>query len=74
MSAEPSANAWLLDRPEALAGLFYPRPDFAEDTPANSHELSIPVAEGVVVGARCHLADSEATTLLFFHGNGEIVR
>ena len=74
MSAEPSATAWLLDRPEALAGLFYPRPDFAEDTPANAHELSIPVAEGVVVGARCHLADSEATTLLFFHGNGEIVR
>lgn len=74
MSAEPSANAWLLDRPEALAGLFYPRPDFAEDTPANAHELSIPVAEGVAVGARCHLADSEATTILFFHGNGEIVR
>ena len=74
MSAEPSATAWLLDRPETLAGLFYPRPDFAEDTSADARELSIPVAEGVVVGARCHLADSEATTILFFHGNGGIVR
>ncbi|MDG4583442.1 MAG: alpha/beta hydrolase [Candidatus Competibacter sp.] len=74
MSAAPSTNTWLLDRPAALAGLFYPRPDFAEDIPANCRDLSIPVAEGVALGARCHLADSEATTLLFFHGNGEIVR
>lgn len=73
MSADPHPDDSLLDRPEVLACLFYPRSSFAQDPPANACDLVIPVAEGVVVGARCHLAGSEAVTILFFHGNGEIV-
>jgi alpha-beta hydrolase superfamily lysophospholipase len=61
-----------LDRPEVLACLFYPRSGFPQDSPANTRDLAIPVAEGVEVGARCHLADPEAANILFFHGNGEI--
>ncbi len=73
MSAELPPDDSLLDRPEVLACLFYPRPGFTQATPANTCDLLIPVAEGVTVGARCHLADPEATNILFFHGNGEIV-
>ena len=74
MSADPHPDDSLLDRPEVLACLFYPRSSFAQDSPANARDLAIPVAEGVVVGARCHLADPEAANILFFHGNGEIVQ
>src|SRR3972149_3007293 len=33
----------------------------------------IPVGSGVVLGARFFFADPEGPSLLFFHGNGEIV-
>ena len=72
MSAEPFPDDSPLDRPDVLAYLFYPRSSFARDSPDNIRDLAIPVAEGVAVGARCHLADAEATNILFFHGNGEI--
>jgi pimeloyl-ACP methyl ester carboxylesterase len=74
MPADLPTNNWLLDRPEVLACLFYPRPGFAQGSPANTRDLLIPVAEGVEIGARCHLADPEAANILFFHGNGEIVQ
>lgn len=73
MVADSPPDDWPLDRPEVLAYLFYPRSSFARDSADDIHDLSIPVAEGVEVGARCHLADSAATNILFFHGNGEIV-
>lgn len=72
MPADRPPDASLLDRPEVLACLFYPRPGFARGSPANASDLLIPVAEGVVIGARCHLADPEAANILLFHGNGEI--
>ena len=72
MPADRPPDASLLDRPEVLACLFYPRPGFARGSPASTSDLSIPVAEGVIVGARCHLVGPEAANILFFHGNGEI--
>jgi hypothetical protein len=74
MSTDLPPDDSLLDRLEVLACLFYPRPGFAQEPPANARDLSIPVAEGVVVGACCHLADPEAANILYFHGNGEIVQ
>lgn len=62
-----------LDRPEVVACLFYPRPGFAQDPPANACDLTIPVAEGVVIGARCHLANPEAANILLFH-TGPLLR
>lgn len=61
-----------LDRPEILACLFHPRPGYRLSQ-ANSNDLRIPVGDGVVVGGYCHRADPKAATLLYFHGNGEIV-
>jgi fermentation-respiration switch protein FrsA (DUF1100 family) len=62
------------DSPLISASLFYPRPEW--DAPPGDEAVEsilIPVEKDVVVGARLHMAGSEAATILFFHGNGEIV-
>ena len=63
-----------LDVPEVLLRLFHPRPEIS---PAGvrppARDLLIPVADNVVVGARLHPAAADAPTIIFFHGNGEIV-
>jgi fermentation-respiration switch protein FrsA (DUF1100 family) len=63
-----------LDSPQVLTRLFHPRREWAmvESTPA-AQDLLIPVARDVAVGARVHAAGKSAPTILFFHGNGEIV-
>jgi pimeloyl-ACP methyl ester carboxylesterase len=63
-----------LDVPEVLLRLFHPRPEFSLGGagPA-ARDLLIPVADHVAVGARFHPAANTAPTILFFHGNGEIV-
>ena len=61
-----------LDRPDILAALFHPRPEWAKEKSAGS-ELLIPVETDVVVGARYYDHGKNGATLLFFHGNGEIV-
>lgn len=61
----------IFDKPEILAFLFYPRPDnFCTDT---AGEMYIPVGDNVIIGAKFFIADKKAPTILFFHGNGEIV-
>jgi pimeloyl-ACP methyl ester carboxylesterase len=63
-----------LDVPEILLRLFHPRPEpgggCADPT---ALDLLIPVAEKTAVGARFYPAAAAAPTILFFHGNGEIV-
>ena len=62
-----------LDVPEVLLRLFHPRPEFSfAGAHASSRDLLIPVADNVVVGARFYPA-AASPTILFFHGNGEIV-
>ena len=61
-----------LDRPEILNALFHPRPEWSQDK-SSGQELAIPVEEGVLIGARSYVCGDKAPTLLFFHGNGEIV-
>jgi fermentation-respiration switch protein FrsA (DUF1100 family) len=62
------------DRPEILMFLFHPRPEWgpARST-GSSEDLLIPVEGNVAIGARFHWAGNQAPTILFFHGNGEIV-
>jgi hypothetical protein len=62
-----------LDRPEILMLLFHPRPEWAgpESVPG-CHDITVPVEEGVALGAKFHLAEAGAPVILFFHGNGEI--
>lgn len=63
-----------LDRPEILMALFHPRKEWrTKGASAPGEELLIPVDENVVVGARFHPAAQTDPTILFFHGNGEIV-
>jgi pimeloyl-ACP methyl ester carboxylesterase len=59
-----------LDHPGILAYIFHPR---ASARPAGPNDILIPVADNVHIGACFHVADKEAPTILFFHGNGEIV-
>jgi len=74
MAATPTENYSILDVPEVLTRLFYPRPEFtAPASPTSAEEVLIPVASGVVIGARFYAAGATQPTLLFFHGNGEIV-
>ncbi len=69
-----SVNYSPLDVPEVLLRLFHPRPEPSLAAPrTETWDLLIPVDENVAVGARFHAAGANAPTLLFFHGNGEIV-
>ena len=49
--------------------LFHPRKSNQE---MDKKDLQIDVEDSVQVGARLHLIDQSASTILFFHGNGEI--
>lgn len=74
MAALSFENYRTLDVPEVLTRLFHPRPELtALGPPTSAEEVLIPVAAGVVVGARFYAAGPSQPTLLFFHGNGEIV-
>ena len=66
------ADFSLLDRPDILGMMFYPRPD-RSPAPPGTDELMIDVAPGVQVHARCYPASVDLPVVLFFHGNGEVV-
>lgn len=62
------------DRSEILMFLFHPRPEWGSPrSPSSFEDMLIPVEKDVAVGARFYLAGKDAPTILFFHGNGEIV-
>ncbi len=63
-----------LDRSDVLRLLFHPRKTAEHATVDRGfHRVRIPVEEGIAIGARFHMTAMEGPTLLFFHGNGEIV-
>lgn len=67
-------DMWWMDIPEYLVVLFHSRRDFAQ--PAGGaifEELLIPVEDNVVISGRLYEADKKRPTILFFHGNGELV-
>ena len=61
-----------MDRPEVLAVAFHPRREPPSQA-AGFERLEIPVAPGTVIGGRFYAAGTNLPTILFFHGNGEIV-
>ena len=63
----------ILDSPEVSSVLFHPRTTPETAPPAGTVNINIQVAPGVIIGCRLFMADKEAPTILFFHGNGEIV-
>ena len=54
------------------ANLFFPRAD-SSPVLADTDEYYIDAGEGVRIHARCHPNPDAKASLLFFHGNGEIV-
>ena len=62
-----------MDRPEITQLLFYPRQSTATAAPEGAVDFSVPVADGVVIACRFYRHSLERPTLIFFHGNGEII-
>jgi pimeloyl-ACP methyl ester carboxylesterase len=63
-----------LDIPQVLNVLFYPRPEFIGDEEIDAtRDFLIPTDDHVTIGARFHIKEDSAPSILFFHGNGEIV-
>jgi len=74
MNTPKDPNYTILDRPDILSRLFHPRPDtFHPRAGPGCVPLMIPVQENIAVGACLHPAGRDRPTILFFHGNGEIV-
>jgi pimeloyl-ACP methyl ester carboxylesterase len=74
MPTKTPADYTALDRPDILKVLFHPRKAAGpEDDGARFKEIRIPVDGDVHIGARFHMAHANGPTVLFFHGNGEIV-
>lgn len=72
--SETSYTYSKLDRPEVLRVLFYPRRETrTRPLPDNVVDKNIVVEAGIRVHTRFHLAGKEMPSILFFHGNGEIV-
>ncbi len=64
------------DRPEILQVLFHPRPELPGifgGGGGSGLDVMIPVATDIAIGGRFHLHAKDDPTILFFHGNGEIV-
>lgn len=63
----------VLDRPEVLSVLFYPRRDVGVPRVApNTYAARIPVAPNLAVGGKIYYAEPGSPVILYFHGNGEI--
>ena len=63
-----------LDHPDILSQLFFPRSDANEASPPLSHDHRIVLEKsGITLFCRLHLCELNAPTILYFHGNGEVV-
>jgi hypothetical protein len=72
MADLPPIDYSALDRPEISLRIFYPRAEIRSFASTGANDISIPVGDQIIVGARFHIANKEAPNILFFHGNGEI--
>ena len=70
---EPRNGPEIMDRPEILQRLFFPRRASAEEltSPYGANHM-IEVASGISLGCRFYPAHALAPAILYFHGNGEI--
>ena len=62
----------VLNRPEILQFVFYPRKD-TKRGPHNSNDYFVPVGDKVSIGCRFYIHSHNSPSILFFHGNGEVV-
>ena len=65
--------AGMMDRPEILERLFFPRRELPEEArPGSGMPHVVKVAEDVSIGCRFYPSTKSGPSLLYFHGNGEI--
>ena len=62
----------LLDQPHILRFVFYPREDHTPP-PRNAVDHSIAVEKDISIGCRFYPSSKGAPSILYFHGNGEVV-
>ena len=62
----------LLDQPNILRFVFYPRED-STPPPRNAVDHSVPVEKDISIGCRFYPISEKAPSILYFHGNGEVV-
>ena len=62
-----------MDRPEILQIMFHPRQVPHTQPPPGATDIDIRVAPEATIGCRFFPAKKDAPTIIFFHGNGEIV-
>lgn len=69
-----SIDCSAFDRPEIILTLFHPRGESGWSPSGTAFEdLAIPTEAGVTIGGRFYFSSAASPTMLFFHGNGEIV-
>lgn len=62
----------LLDRPEFVQFVFYPRKEHTQPPPGTT-DYTIEVDAGVSITCRFWVNDTQSPSILMFHGNGEVV-
>jgi len=62
----------LLDRGGVSAQIFFPRPD-PSPTPVGATDHVVETGDGVSIAARRYETDVHGPTIVYFHGNGEVV-
>lgn len=62
-----------MDRPEITQLLFHPINVAQNTPPQGAIDFSVPVDEGTSIACRLHRHSEERPTIIFFHGNGEII-
>ena len=66
------ADYSVVDQPEVLSFIFFPRRDFTT-APANASDYLIPVDKDASVSCRFYVHSQRAPSVIYFHGNGEVV-
>ncbi len=61
----------ILDRPEILRFVFYPRRDWTP-APSGASDYLVAVEQGVSISCRFYPASTGSPCILYFHGNGEV--
>lgn len=62
-----------MDRPEITQLLFHPIKVIKNATPPGAIDLEAQIEGGITIGCRLFSHSTTAPTLIFFHGNGEII-
>ena len=72
--ADDDVDLSFLDRPEILGVIFYPRKSiYVKRSRPDAKNYFVEVENGVRIGCRFYLRGPDCASMLYFHGNGEIV-